>query len=123
MVGIFLKKEHAWWWYGCLQSALTALPRVRSKIIPASEPTLASKQWEWGAALPSGGGDSQVQIKSPWVNFSRAALPRAAKLALMPSLEAPKSSRVLGLFPGLEAHAEIGPGSNCLSIWKPTLAG
>ena len=76
-----------------------------------------------GAALPSGGGDSQVQIKSPWVNFSRAALPRAAKLALMPSLEAPKSSRVPGLFPGLEAHAEIGPGSNCLSIWKPTLAG
>ena len=51
---------------------LTALPRVRSKIIPASELRLASKQQLGvGAALPSSGGDSQVQIKSPWVNFSR----------------------------------------------------
>jgi len=33
---------------------------------------LASKQQLGvGAALPSSGGDSQVQIKSPWVNFSR----------------------------------------------------
>jgi len=49
----------------------TALPRVSSKINPASEPRLPNNDLESGAALPSRGGDSHVQIKSPWLNFSQ----------------------------------------------------
>ena len=50
----------------------TVVCSLPSQRCPASELRLASKQQLGvGAALPSSGGDSQVQIKSPWVNFSR----------------------------------------------------
>ena len=70
--------------------APTALPRVRTKLIPTSEPSPRQNQTCLQTATGSGGrrcppveGDFQVQINSRRPIFPRASQLRAAKLALI----------------------------------------